>query len=375
MTQTDTTTVASETGAATRNGGPMAGITRRGLLSAGAIVVVLAFLALLPLLNLYIPYLLPSPTYKAGTLQMLAVVLTMAALALTYHMVFGVAGLLSFGHALYFAAGLYGLGILLRYTELGFVPAIGIALALSVLLATVVGAISLRVGGIAFAMVTLAFAEAGSVLVKRNPGGLTGAEEGLGLASDSVPAIFLGVANTKYLFWLALAVFVFVLVVVTWVERSRGGHVAMATRENELRVRVLGMNPYRARLVAFVVGGSLAAIVGMSYLLVMNGAQVHATTPDLTISLLIMVMLGGVGSRVGAVIGAVLYSLFDQRLPDIAAHPALAELPSVLRIPLTEPLFLLGSLFVLVMLFMPGGITGAFRRADGTNRRRLEKPA
>src|SRR5699024_8533565 len=170
----------------------------RGAISAAAIALVLVFLAFLPKLNLYIPYLLPAPTYKPGTLQMFAVVLTMAALALTYHMVFGIAGLLSFGHALYFAAGLYGLGILLRHTDLGFLPAIGIGLALSVLLATIVGAISLRVGGIAFAMVTLAFAEAGSVLVKRNPAGLTGAEEGLGLASDSVPSIFLGVANTKY---------------------------------------------------------------------------------------------------------------------------------------------------------------------------------
>lgn len=355
--------------------GILSSITRTGMIKVGAIAVAFVVLALLPKLNLHIPYLLPGATYRPGTLQMLAVVLSMTALALTYHMVFGVAGLLSFGHALYFAAGLYGLGILLRHTEIGFVPAIGITLGLSVLLATIVGAISLRVGGIAFAMVTLAFAEAGSVLVKRNPGGLTGAEEGLGLAANAVPQGFLGVANTKNLYWLALVVLLLVLIIITWVERSRAGHVAMATRENEMRVRVLGMNPYIARLLAFVVGGSLAAVVGMSYLLVMNGAQVHATTPDLTISLLIMVMLGGLGSRGGAVIGAVLYSVFSQRLPDIASNPALAELPDVLRIPLTEPLFILGSVFVLVMLFMPGGITGAFRRADGTNRRRLEKTA
>lgn len=358
-----------------RDTGPGLRINRRTLITAISIAAAFIFLALLPTLNISIPYLLPSATYKPGTLQMLSVVLTMAALALTYHMVFGVAGLLSFGHALYFAAGLYGLGILLRHTELGFFAAIGIALALSVLLTVAIGAISLRVGGIAFAMVTLAFAEAGSVLVKRNPGGLTGAEEGLGLAADSAPSIFLGVANTKYLFWLALGVFALVLLVVTWVERSRAGHVATATRENELRVRVLGMSPYRARLLAFTVGGSLAAIVGMSYLLIMNGAQVHATTPDLTISLLIMVMLGGVGSRAGAIIGAVVYSLLDQRLPDIAAHPALADLPTALRIPLTEPLFLLGMLFVIIMLFMPGGITGAFRRSDGTSRRRLGETA
>lgn len=350
-------------------------MTRKGLITGGIVGAIILVLALLPLLNIHIPYLLPGPTYRPGTLQMLAVVLLMASLALTYHMVFGVAGMLSFGHALYFAAGLYGLGILLRFTEMGLLKAIALTLAGSILLVTIVGAISLRVGGIAFAMVTLAFAEAGSVLVKRNPGKLTGAEEGLGLNTAYIPDMFLGVKNTKYLFWLALAAFVLVLIVITWVERSRVGHVATAARENELRVRILGMNPYNARLVAFVVGGTLAAVVGMVYLLVMNGAQVHATTPDLTISLLLMVMLGGLGSRVGAVIGAVLYSMLDQRLPDIAAHPVLADLPSVLRIPLTEPLFLLGSLFVLVMLFTPGGIMGAFRRADGTNRRRLEKAA
>lgn len=350
-------------------------MSRKSLIWGGISAAIVVLLAVLPLMSVQIPYLLPGATNKPGTLQMLAVVLLMAALALTYHMVFGVAGLLSFGHALYFAAGLYGLGILLKFTSLGMLPAIGLTLAGAVLLATIVGAISLRVGGIAFAMVTLAFAEAGSVLVKRNPGKLTGAEEGLGLSTDLVPAIFLGVKNTKYLFWLALAAFVLVLIVITWVERSRVGHVATAARENELRVRILGMNPYNARLVAFVVGGTLAAVVGMVYLLVMNGAQVHATSADFTISLLLMVMLGGLGSRVGAVIGAVLYSLLDQRLPAIAAHPALADLPAVLRIPLTEPLFLLGSLFVLVMLFTPGGIMGAFRRADGTNRLRLERAA
>lgn len=329
----------------------------------GLVFAVIA--AILPLLALDIPGVLPGPTYTPGTLQVLALALLFSSLALSYHLLFGTAGLLSFGHALYFAIGAYGLGIVLDRTDLTLLPAMGIVLAAAIVVAYLLGSLSLRVTGIAFAMVTLAFAQAGNVLVRRNPS-ITGGEEGLRLDTEHVPDVLVGVLNTRNLYWLALALLVVVFVIVTVFEQSRAGHVAAAVRENELRVRVLGLRPFVVKLVAFVLASALAALVGMVHLLLQSGAAPRATSADFTLTLLVIVVLGGVGSRWGAVVGAIVYTLLDQRLTALAGSDAIAGLPDVLRIPLSEPLFILGTLFILVVLFLPGGIAGAVRRIGVT---------
>ncbi|MFZ2965247.1 MAG: branched-chain amino acid ABC transporter permease [Rhodoglobus sp.] len=323
--------------------------------------VLVVFAAILPLLNLSVPGVLPGATYTPGTLQVLALALLFSSLALSYHLLFGTAGMLSFGHALYFAIGAYGLGIVLERTELSLVPAMGLVLAIAIVAAYLIGSLSLRVAGISFAMVTLAFAQAGNVLVRRNPS-ITGGEEGLRLQTEHVPDFLVGVLNTRNLYWLALALLVVVFVVVTVFESSRAGHVAAAVRENELRVRVLGLRPFVVKLVAFVIASALAAIVGMVHLLLQSGAAPRSTTSDFTLTLLVIVVLGGVGSRWGAIVGAIVYTLLDQRLTALASAEWIQSLPAVLRIPLSEPLFILGTLFILVVLFLPGGIAGAVHR-------------
>ncbi|MDT0165876.1 branched-chain amino acid ABC transporter permease [Actinotalea sp. AC32] len=350
------------TGAPTGPAGPGGRLRRPGLGRWVAGLGTLVLLACLPLLDLSLPGVLPGATYTPGALHLMSLCLLYGALALSYHLLYGVAGMLSFGHALYFAAGAYGLAILLRRTELPLLVAAALVLVGVIVLAHVTGAISLRVSGVSFAMVTLAFAQAGNVLARRNTGGLTGGEEGVGLVTTNVPAAFVGVLNTRNVYWLALAVLVVVYVVVAWFQASRAGHVVEATRENELRVRVIGQQPYLIRLLTFVVAATLAAVVGMAYLLLQSQAVPGITSADLTITLLVMVVLGGVGSRWGAVVGAVLYTLLDQRLSVFARSDLVEGLPAVLRVPLSEPLFTLGTLFILVVIFMPGGLAGAAHR-------------
>lgn len=342
--------VATRSGRLRRWAGPAAGL---------ALVV---FLAMLPNLQLELPGVLPGPTWTPGTLQLLAVCLLVGALAVTYDLLFGVAGLLSFGHALNFAVGVYVLAILLQGGHLSLLPAVGVTLLAGVAVSLAVGAISLRVDGISFAMVTLAFAQAGSLLVYRNLGGLTGGEEGLGLSGAALPDLLVGVANTQYLYWVSLALTVGVYLAAGWTRRSRAGHVMVAVRENPLRVSVLGLRPYTVRLLAFTVAGVLATVIGMGYLLVQGGASPHVTTSAFTLSLLVMVVLGGAGVRWGAMLGGVVYTLLDQRLGVLAASDQVASLPAVARVPLSQPLFLLGTLFVLVVLFLPGGLAGALTR-------------
>ncbi len=325
-------------------------------LIVGAVVV--AILAILPLVSLPGLGILPGVTNSVGSMHLIAYIMLMVALALSYHIIFGTAGLLSFGHALYFGIGVYGLGIVLQRTDIPLLPAAALVLVVGIFVTHILGAISLRVSGISFAMVTLAFAQAGNVLVRRNPGRYTGGDEGLALATSNVPTWLVGVVNTDKLYWLSLAVVVVVYLVVAWIEQTRAGHGIAATRENEMRVRVLGGRPYLVKLLAFAIGGSLAIVVGMMFLLLQSVANHTNTTAEFTLTLLVMVVLGGVGRRWGAVIGATVYTILDQRLVALAGHERIRELPAVLRIPLSEPLFLLGTLFILIVMFMPGGIAG-----------------
>ena len=345
--------------------------SRSSFVPAVAGVAVVVILAILPLLNISIPGVLPGPTYTPGTLALLSLCMVYAALALSYNMLLGTAGLLSFGHALSFGAGAYGLGIVLQSLQMPLWPSVLIAVLGGLVIAVVTGAVSLRVNGIPFAMVTLAFAQAASVLVRRNAQ-ITGGEEGLSLPTAHVPDWLVGVINTRNLYWFALVVVVIAYLIALWVDRSRLGHVARAARENELRVRVLGLSPYVAKLVVFIAAAVAASLAGIAYLLLQSGTQPHAVSADLTITILVMVVLGGVGFRWGAVVGGVVYTLLDQRLTVLARSDLIAGMPDVLRIPLSEPLFLLGVLFIIVVMFLPGGIAGT---VDALVRRRRARRA
>jgi branched-chain amino acid transport system permease protein len=234
----------------------------------------------------------------------------------------------------------------------------------ALVLPLVLGAICLRTREISFAMVTLAFAEAGSLLVLQNPFGLTGGEEGLALGAGVLPAALAGVVNTRNLYWIALAFLVVVCAIVWWAVNSPPGRVWQAIRENERRVAVLGLNPYLYKLGAFVLSGFLASGAGVVYLLLQGGANPQVTTASFTLTLLVMVVLGGVGTLWGAVIGGIVYEYLDFRLVELSNASALQNLPAVLRVPLSEPLFILGTLFIVLVLFVPGGLGSLFRRAN-----------
>ena len=234
----------------------------------------------------------------------------------------------------------------------------------ALVVAAVLGAVCLRVGGIAFAMVTLAFAQAGKCSCK-NPHGLTGGEEGLGLDYTKLPATFVGIFNTKHLYWLALGYVVVVFVVVRWAVDSSPGRVWQAIRENELRVAVLGLHPYPFKLIAFVLSSFLAArgrhrlpaadqrrVAGRDH------RELHADAAR-----------DGRDRRRRHDLGRA-----DRRCALHAARPAARrarrpaarqDLPKVLRIPLSEPLFLLGVLFILVVFLLPGGLARRRQRFAG----------
>jgi branched-chain amino acid transport system permease protein len=330
-----------------------------GALTALAIAV--------PFIGLHVPWVLPGSVdvvSSAGTMQVLGLCFVFATVALGYDVMFGFTGLLSFGQVLYFAEGAYVSDIALSDWHWALVPALALALAVGAVLAVVLGAVSLRVNGIAFAMVTLAFAQAGYYLIEDNPHNLTGGDTGLVLDTSRLPSVLVGVANTRDLYWLALGCLALAWAATWWLTESEIGRVWLAIRENERRVEVLGLTPFPFKLASFTAGSLLAVVAGVVYVLLVGTIEpssVASTT--VTVSVLVMVVLGGAGRRWGAVVGAFGYVYLQQWLLKIAAEPSFSSLPAALRDPLSQPDFLLGTIFVLFVVFAPGGIAGLADRA------------
>ena len=174
-------------------------------------------------------------------------------------------------------------------------------------------------------MVTLAFAQAASIIVMRNPGDLTGGEEGNPQPGGRA-RLLVGVAtrptatgSRSASWWSPGASSLLV--------RSRAGHAMAAVRENEARAAVLGLGTYRVKLLAIVVGAVLGGLGGIVHALVLGGSNPHLTTSEFTLALLVMVVLGGAGSMWGALIGGFLYHYADARLVEVSGA-GLLSLPT-----------------------------------------------
>jgi len=337
--------------------------------TVAAALALLGLLALaLPFVHVTVPGLFEGPLDSAGTLNLLGLCFVFGALALTYDIVFGFTGLLSFGHALYFATGVYVTAIALVRWHWSLPQSLALTAVVALVLPLALGAVCLRVRDIPFAMVTLAFAEAASILVLQNPYGLTGGEEGLALGGSVLPAALVGVANTAHLYWIAAGLLLATCAIGWWAVHSPPGRVWQAIRENERRVAVLGLNPFAYKLASFTLSGFLASAAGVAYLLLQGGANPQITTANFTLVLLVMVVLGGVGTLWGAVVGGIVYEYLDFRLVEFSNTAGVQNLPPVLRVPLSEPLFILGVLFIVLVLFLPDGLGGLIRRIPTRSR-------
>ena len=297
-----------------------------------------------------------------GTLRILAVMFVIGALAATYDLLLGYTGLFSLGHGLFFAVGGYAFAMSMKLTDLGMGASILIAITATIVTAVVINSVSLRASDIAYALVTLAFAQVASILVSRNYF-RTGGEEGITLPYAKMPSVFVGVANTAYTYWLALGLLVAVTTMLWCFTRTRLGSVMKAIRENELRVAVLGMSVYWFKWISATVGAILAGLCGICYVIVIGTAEPSVTSLMFSIGLVVMVTLGGKGRIWGAVAGGLLFTYLEQRLPVWATADAITGLPDAFSLPLSEPQLLLGVVFLVVLFVLPGGLaTLGFRR-------------
>ncbi len=335
----------------------------------------LTFLLLVIVVSLlFAPFLFPG--YRA--LSVAATICIFIVLVASYDLMLGYSGVVSFAHTMFFGIGAYGVAIALTHWGASWWAVLAgtlAGMAVSFVIAVIIGLFSLRVQALFFAMITLAVASAFLILASQLSG-ITGGEDGLSfkIPRELTPAFKLmkekvfGVringrlVGYYLIFFVSLFLFLFMLRVVN----SPFGRVLQAIRENEFRVEALGYRKVVYRVIVSGMGAAIAAIAGalMALLLRYNGPDTTLSF-NIMIDILLMVVIGGMGTMYGAVVGTTLFVLAKNYLRDLMGQLS-QTLEGVPILPeLVHPdrwLLWLGVLFILSIYFFPTGIVGRLRR-------------
>jgi branched-chain amino acid transport system permease protein len=247
------------------------------------------------LLLFFLPFITP---YKALASQMLV----FAIFAIGYDIAFGYTGLLSFGHAAFFGLGAYGTGLTLLHLSIPAPLAILIGILISLVVAFPIGYLSIRRRGIYFAMVTLAFAQM-IYFIAFKWRALTGGDDGL----HGVPRPPLGPIDLRsevVLYYFILFFFLLSVSLGIRIIKSPFGKTLECLRENEDRARSIGYNPMRYKLISFVISASFGGLAGGLYALLQNFVPLFTLGLDLSGDIVLMTLIGGMGTLYGPVMGA-----------------------------------------------------------------------
>ena len=277
-----------------------------------AFVVVLSALALLPLLG------------EKFTVQVFTKIMIMAILAMSLDLLLGYTGLVSFGHAAYYGAAGYALALLTpQYQAANFWLALPAAVAASAAVALAIGIFVVRTRGIYFIMVTLAFAQMLFFLFHDTK--IAGGNDGIYIDLRPVARIAgwqpFDLDNFVHVYFVVLALFAAVYLLLRMMLRSPFGRVIDGIRVNEHRMSSLGYPTFRYKLVCFVIAGAVAGIAGY-----LGAVQFGVVNPQmmgwhLSASVMMMVILGGMGTLAGPILGAAVWMLLElgfQSLPVVA---------------------------------------------------------
>ncbi len=260
--------------------------------------------------------------------------------ALSLDIILGYGGMVSFGHAAFFGLGAYTVGILAQHGVESAFLAWPAAILVSMLLATVIGAISLRTSGVYFIMITLAFAQMLYYFFFSLED--YGGSDGMPMISRNTFAGLMDINQHTTFYYLVLAIMLLVLFVSLRLVQSRFGMVIQGVRENERRMRSLGFATFRYKLVCFIIAAAIAGLAGAliaNQTLYISPSFMHWTRSG---DILVMVILGGMGSLFGPVLGALSLLLAEEVLSTYTEHW----------------MILLGPLLILVVLFARRGIYG-----------------
>ncbi len=304
-----------------------------------ALLLVTAFLvAFAPVANVFEPF----------WLNILTRILVFALLAVSLDFIFGYAGLLSFGHAAMFGAGGYAAALSVREVTTNALVVLPISILVGFFVAAVIGWFSVRARGIYFAMLTLAFAQMFYVIIFTDLPAMifgietvTGGDDGLfGLQLYELFGIDFG-SRVAY-FYMTLALVMTSLAVLVRMANSPFGRVLQGIRENEERVKFIGYDVQRYKLIAFSISGGFAGLAGGLYVPFQGVAQPGLLHWTISGELIVILLLGGMGTLWGPMLGAAVVIFLEEQLAGFATWE-----------------IILGSVFVVVVIFAPQGLAGS----------------
>jgi len=307
-------------------------------------VLFIVFLAAIPMLGIYPIFAMKIMCY--------------ALFACAFNLLLGFTGLLSFGHAAFLGSAAYASGHAIKVwglsTELGILYGVAIAGALGV----VMGALAIRRSGIYFAMITMALSQMAYFYFLQAK--FTGGEDGLQGVPRGTLFGMIDLKNDLNLYYLVMVIFILGYFIIWRTVHSPFGQVLKAIRENEPRAISLGYDVERFKLLAFVLSALLAGLAGSTKMLIFVSATLSDATWQMSGLVILMTLIGGMGTLVGPVLGAFIVVLLENKVGDFGA--ALAKLTGVEWFQrLGESVtIVIGLIFVICVLSFRRGLVGEF---------------
>lgn len=272
-------------------------------------------------------------------------VFILAIFAISYDLVLGITGILSFGHAMFFASGAYFTGIAFKSLEWGTGQTVLGLIAIAIVQALLFGLVLWRVQGITFALVTLGLASVFQIIIMSSElQAWTGAD--VGLQGVIVPE-FLNTNDERLrLYLMGLFALFFIYLIYRRFVDSPTGRVCVAVRENEDRAQMLGYNTWQFKMVVILVSSLTAVFAGFLHTVHQPIVSPNVAGLGWTVAALLIILIGGVGTLTGAIVGATVFRLLEFFLDKYFGNSAD---------------FLLGLVYILIVLFLPYGIVGTWR--------------
>jgi branched-chain amino acid transport system permease protein len=298
------------------------------------------------LLLLSMPYWL---NWVGGYTSLGTRVLILALAAMSLNFLLGFTGVLSFGHAAYFGLGVYGVGLTIKYLVPSTLAGIAVGVVAGTIAAAIIGTLIVRLRGIYFAMVTIAFGQIFYFIAYRW-NSITGGDDGL--SGWQRQPIDLGIGtvdilgNDKALYYLVMVCFAIAIAIMAALLRSPFGRTLLAIRENERRARFLGIPVDRHIWLSWVISCLFVSLAGTLYALLNNFADPHDLRWDQSGDFVIMAVLGGMRAFWGPLIGAAIFVVLQDYVSSETANW----------------MSFIGLFFVLVVLFFPRGVLGVLQQ-------------
>jgi len=299
------------------------------------------------------PYLLIIALFALGAaapfiikpyhLNMMTEIIIFALFAVSYNLLLGYAGLLSFGHAMFFGTGAFTVAVaMIHIPGLSMWNALLLAVAVTTVVGFIIGGLLLRHKGSYFALLTLAFNSL-FYAVATKWSEITGGDDGLSITRPDLNLGFTDIpmSGLTEFYYFTLIVIGIAIVFSWYFTKTAMGQTVLLMRENEERMKFMGYNTNISRLILFTFTGALAGLAGAFYTLHFQFVSISAISGDMTTTVLLMTFVGGAGTFWGPMLGTFVYIILQNYLSDITDR---------------WPLFM-GIIFVLMVLFIPGGLS------------------